>query len=80
MPWNGEKYLINLFASDSTSTNPFQIIISEVLMPWILCFDDFLEAEALKKVSNDCNSEYNILLGAAQDIDRSPCKDNFRKY
>ena len=70
----GEKYLINLFASDSTSTNPFQIIISEVLMPWILCFDDFLEAEALKEVSNYIRS------GAAQDIDRSPCKDNFRKY
>jgi hypothetical protein len=79
----GEKYLINLFDSDPTSTSPFQTIISEVLMPWMmaaLCFDDFLEAEALKEVSNYCNRGYNILWGTAQDIDRSPCKDNFRKH
>ena len=29
-------------------------------MPWILCFNDFLEAETLKEVSNYCNSGYNI--------------------
>jgi hypothetical protein len=79
----GEQYLINYYDSHPTPTDPFQIIMSEVLMPWMmtaLCFDGFAEAEALKEVSSYCNRGYNILWSAAQDIDCSHSKDNFQKY
>jgi hypothetical protein len=78
----GDNYVINVFDSHPSSTNPFQIIISKVLMPWMmtaLSFNEFFE-EALREVSDYCDRGFRILWGTAEDMDRSHCKDNVQKY
>jgi hypothetical protein len=75
----GKNFLMKFYDSQRTSTQPFQIILSHVLMPWMMTALSFenITVEALVEISH---IGYTMLWGAARDVDRSHRRDCFRQY
>jgi hypothetical protein len=75
----GKNFLIKFYDSQQTSTQPFQIILSQALMPWMmraLILENFT-VEALAQISN---RGYKILWDAAKDAHLPHRIDCFRQY
>ena len=79
----GTNFLMRFFDPQRQTTPPFQIVLPNVLIPWMetaLRYQEHAADEALKEISYYCQRGHKILWDAAKDVDHSPYRESYRLY